>query len=114
MKIWFWIAMAEGVAIVVLLWLLLKKRLQPKDREIRKKVMGEGKIDFANTMMSAFHAQALYDQLKVKCHPDRFPQDGEKNAIALELFQQIAKNKNNYNKLLELKVLAEEKLNINL
>ena len=55
----------------------------------------------------------LYDELKVKCHPDRFPTDKEKNTIAENIFQEISKNKNNVKRLLELKEEASQKLNIN-
>ena len=109
--VWFWIAAAEFVILVSsAIFLYVRKRKQTVD--IKKKVMQEGNIDFSNTMMSAFHARELYDQLKVRCHPDRYPQDEEKNRLAVELFQQVVQNKNNYKKLLDLKKIAEEKLQI--
>lgn len=110
-KVWFWIAVAEfAILLSSAFFLITRKRKQTM--EIREKVMREGDIDFSNTMMSAFHAQALYDQLKVRCHPDRFPQDEAKNKLATELFQQVVQNKNNYRKLLELKATAEKELQI--
>ncbi len=110
-NVWFWIAIAE-FAILISSAIFLAVRKRKKTLDIKKKVMQEGDIDFSNTMMSAFHAQELYDQLKVRCHPDRFPQDDEKNKLAVNLFQQVVQNKNNYRKLLELKAKAEEKLHI--
>lgn len=70
-------------------------------------------IDFGNIIKSSFHTQPLYDELKVKCHPDRFPNDETKNKTADALFQEITKNKTNYKKLVELKERAKLELNIN-
>ncbi len=70
-------------------------------------------IDFNNIINSSFNSIKLYDELKVKCHPDRFPTDREKNIIAENLFQEISKNKTNVKRLLELKEEAIQKLNIN-
>ncbi len=61
---------------------------------------------------SSFNSQQLYDELKKKCHPDRFPNDNDKNSIAINLFQEISENKNNSKRLLELKEIAEQKLQI--
>lgn len=111
---WFWLSIAEALLIVILLVSRLKRKPKSQMDQIKSQVMSEGEIDFSNTMMSAFHSKDLYDKLKVKCHPDRFPQDDELNAIANSLFQQIVENKKNYKKLLELKDLAEKQLNINI
>ena len=70
------------------------------------------KVDFGNIINSSFHSNALYDEMKVKCHPDRFPTDKGKNQIAEDLFQAISKNKNNYKRLVELKSEARQKLGI--
>ena len=70
-------------------------------------------IDFNNIINSSFNSIKLYDELKVKCHPDRFPTDKEKNMLAENLFQEISKNKTNVKRLLELKEEAIQKLNIN-
>ena len=110
---WFWIAVAELLIIVVSIFYIRRIRKGYVSTDLKKKVMSEGPIDFNNTMMSAFHAQELYNELKVKYHPDRFPNDKQKNLIATALFQQIVENKNNYNKLIELKALAQEKLSSN-
>ena len=109
--VWFWVAVAEFIILLSsAIYFMAKRRKQTL--EIKQKVMKEGEIDFSNTMMSAFHAQTLYDQLKVRCHPDRFPQNEAKNKLATELFQKVVQNKNNYRKLLELKALAEKELHI--
>lgn len=111
-NIWFWIAIVEFLLIVASVVAINRKRKNVSKSELKKKVIAEGKIDFSNTMMSAFHSQKLYDQLKVKCHPDRFIQNPKLNAIATTLFQQIVENKNNYNKLLEIQEKASKQLNI--
>jgi len=50
-------------------------------------------IDFDNIINSSFNSLELYDKLKVKCHPDRFPKDKEINIIAENLFQEITRIK---------------------
>ncbi len=117
-NVWFWIAIAEFIAFVMTIIIILSSRHSKpsKKQMIRDKVMKEGDVDFGQTIKTAFDvkkAQALYDVLKKRCHPDVFSPDAEKVAIADDLFQEITKNKNNYKKLLELKEMAKEKLNIN-
>ena len=93
---WFWIALVELLFIVISAILYMRKKWEnnPK-RELKKRIKAEGAIDFDNTMMSAFHSQELYNELKGKYHPDRFPNDTEKNELATILFQQIVENKKN-------------------
>ena len=107
---WFWIAMVELLIIASTIIYIRKAKKGYATNDMKKKVMAEGTIDFNNTMMSAFHAKELYDELKVKYHPDRFPDNDEKNKLATALFQQIVQNKNNYRRLLEIKQIAQEKL----
>lgn len=68
---------------------------------------------FRTSSNSSFHATEIYNELKVKCHPDRFIGDVEKNATANRIFQEVTKNKMNYKRLQELKKEAEESLGIN-
>lgn len=70
-------------------------------------------IDFDNILKSSFNSIELYNELKVKCHPDRFAPDEAKSMVADSIFQEITKNKTNYKKLIELKEEAKQKLNIN-
>ncbi|PKP08882.1 MAG: molecular chaperone DnaJ [Bacteroidetes bacterium HGW-Bacteroidetes-4] len=107
---WMWIAILELVIIVLL---ILSRKKPDSKKELFKREAKQGDIDFGNIINSSFHVKPLYDELKVKCHPDRFPNDIEKNKIALAIFQEISKNKTNYKKLIELKELAKQKLNIN-
>lgn len=108
---WFLIAIIE---LVIILLLVFKEKLKSKDsaRQKFKKESLEQEIDFGNIINSSFNSKQLYDELKIKCHPDRFPNDAEKNKIADNLFQEITKNKNNIKYLLELKEEAKQKLNI--
>ena len=107
---WIWIAIIEFLLIVYLIFFRNKKESAHVKFKNEAKV---GDIDFENIINSSFHVKPLYDELIVKCHPDRFPDDIEKNKIALEIFQEISKSKTNYKKLIELKELAKQKLNIN-
>lgn len=109
-SLWMWIAIFE-LLIILYLVLFKKKEKQNSINQFKKEAMKES-IDFGNIITSSFHVKTLYDELKVKCHPDRFPNDDEKNRIALELFQDISKNKTNFKKLLEIKELAQNKLGV--
>lgn len=109
---WMWLAIAE---FGIIAFLFLKEKLKPKDtaRQRFKNESLKQDIDFNNIINSSFNSIQLYDELKVKCHPDQFPTDKEKNSIAENIFQEITKNKNNVKRLLELKEEAIQKLNIN-
>lgn len=109
---WLWIAIFEFVFI---LFLIIKQKKTTKDT-IRQKFKNESleqEIDFNNIINSSFNSKQLYDELKVKCHPDLFPTDKEKNLIAENLFQEITENQNNAKRLIELKEEIKQKLNIN-
>lgn len=108
---WEWIAIIEFCFII---FLLIKKTNKSKDavKQKFKKDSLEQEIDFKNIIDSSFNSKQLYDELKVKCHPDLFPTDKEKNLIAENLFQEITKNKNNTKRLIELKEEAIRKLSI--
>ena len=109
---WIWIAVTE---FMIILFLLIKRNTKVKEtaKSRFKNESLKGEIDFQNIIDSSFNSVKLYDELKVKCHPDRFPTDIVKNEIADNLFQEINKNKTNTKKLLELKEEAKQKLNIN-
>ena len=109
---WLWIAIIEFVLII---FLVIKQKIKPKDtikQKFKKESLKE-EIDFNNIINSSFNSKQLFDELKVKCHPDRFPTDKEKNLIADKLFQEITENQNNAKRLIELKEEAKQKLNIN-
>lgn len=111
-NVWMIVAIVELVIIVVLLTLR-----KPKDNrlsDIKKQVLAEGEIDFANLVNSSFNAEGLYKELLVKCHPDRFAPNSEMMAIANELSSKITKNKHDIKQLKALKEEARNKLNINI
>jgi hypothetical protein len=111
-NVWMWIAIAE---IGVILYLLFKNQLLAKNiisHNFKQDFLNQ-EVDFNNIINSSFNSSALYDMMKVKCHPDKFADDNEKYILAEEIFQEITKNKMNYKKLLILKDIAKKKLNIN-
>ena len=110
-NIWFWIALAEAIALLLLMNLKYKRK---NESGLDEQLIIDSKkfdVDMGNVLNSIYQSKALYDKLKIKCHPDRFT-DKELNITADQIFQEITKNKRNYSKLLELKNLAEEKLKI--
>lgn len=112
-NVWLWIAILE---FIIIIGLFLSKRFKRKSDhklQLKKEALSQD-VDFNNIIRSSFHSNELYDALKVKCHPDRFPTDLELNGVAEKLFQEISKNKTNYKRLEELKIEAKQKLNINL
>jgi len=109
---WMWLAIAE---FGIIAFLVIKEQLKSKitaKQQFKSESLKQD-IDFNNIINSSFNSIKLFDELKVKCHPDRFPTDKEKNIIAENLFQEISKNKTNVKRLLELKEEAIQKLNIN-
>ena len=100
---------------IIILFLLFRRYNTSKSSSIQKfrKDSLEQEIDFNNIINSSFNSKEIFDELKVKCHPDRFPTDKEKNIIADKLFQEITRNQNNLKRLIELKEEAKQKLNIN-
>ena len=68
------------------------------------------KHEMSNTINSMFNSQYLYDQLKVKCHPDRFPCDENKRKRAEYLFQELQKNRYNIEILKKIEVEIYELL----
>lgn len=111
-NIWMWVAIGE-FAIIVGYLIIKKMKRKPNAKQRFKEESLSQEVDFNNIINSSFHSTELYNILKVKCHPDRFPNNPELNAIADKLFQEINKNKTNVKKLEELKIEAQQKLNIN-
>ena len=109
---WIWISIAEFGIIALL---ILKEKVKTKEtaKQRFKNESLRQDIDFNNIINSSFNSIQLYDELKVKCHPDRFPTNKDKNEIADAIFQEITKNRTNIKRLIELKEEAIQKLNIN-
>lgn len=111
-NIWFWISIGEFAIIIFLFLLFIFKDKKSAKQDFKKEALNQD-IDFDNIINSSFNSTILYDELKVKCHPDRFSTKPDLNLIANNIFQEIAKNKTNIKRLNELKIEAQEKLNIN-
>lgn len=109
---WMLIAVIELFIIIVLLFKRKKETNKTKKQMIKEQVLSEEAIDFNNIINSSFNAKQVYDQLIRECHPDRFPNNPTKQQIALNLSQEVVKNKGNLNRLEELR--NEVKLQLNL
>jgi len=115
-SIWFWIALVQFLVILFLLLKLKKKQNNLKFGELSKSCLNnakKGEVDMANLMNSISGSKDLYKTLSRSCHPDRFINTDKHNSAEM-LFQEISKNKRDFNKLTELKQIAISELNINL
>lgn len=111
---WTIISALEFAVIMFLIFTALRRRVStPRMSAMKKNIILE-KVDFGNILDSAFHAEELYEQLKVKCHPDRFVGDERKNAAALEIFQQLVKNRHDIKALERIRQRAEDELDVNI
>lgn len=108
---WMVIAIVEFVIIIALLF--FKNKADDKKTLLKKRVLNEGEIDFANIIDSSFNAAQLYRTLLIKCHPDNFEPDKEKVAIADDISLRLAQYKKDVKMLNEIKKEAIDKLNIN-
>lgn len=108
---WAYVALAEFIVLLIIVLINIKPKTKSINSQIKKKALSDS-VDFGNIVNSAFHSTELYDRLKIKCHPDRFPNDPQKSALALELFQLISKNRNNLKELETIKKRAEKELEI--
>lgn len=112
---WFWLSIVEFIVIIFLLIRLKKKKTElafsdlPKDK---MKTAKSSNIDMDNLMNSINGSRDLYKELSKACHPDKFV-NTEKQKIAEDIFQDISKDKRNFEKLLALKERAKNELNIN-
>ena len=110
---WTVISALEFAVIMFLIFMALRRREPtPRMAAMKKNIISE-KVDFGNILDSAFHAEELYEQLKVKCHPDRFIGDERKNAAALEIFQQLGQYRHDIKALDRIRQRAEDELDIN-
>lgn len=112
---WLYVSTIELLIIVVLFILLLKKNQnKPDDFFVGESVKGykDAELDLGNMFNSMFNASKLHDSLKKKIHPDRFPNDPEKIAIANELTAQLNESQNNIAKMKEIQSIAIDKLGI--
>lgn len=113
-SIWFWISIIELIIIIYLLIKISKKKDNLAFSDISKEKLKEAQktnVDMENLMNSINGSKELYKELSRLCHPDKFV-NTDKQLIADKIFQEISKNKRNYNKLIELKQTAINDLNI--
>ena len=68
----------------------------------KNKALRESDSEMDNVIDSMFNSKPLYDELKVKCHPDLF-MDEEKKGKAQSLFQKLQKSKHNILAMNDLK-----------
>ena len=109
---WTVISALEFAVILLLTFMALRRREPtPRMAAMKKNIISE-KVDFGNILHSAFHAEELYDQLKVKCHPDRFIGDERKNAAALGIFQKLGQYRHDIKALERIRQRAEDELDV--
>lgn len=106
-NLWLWVAIIEAAIIVALLLVIAYKK--STFHKLKAEILSE-QPDFNNLFDSVFNAERLYKELSRICHPDRFAPDKQKMEIANELFQRVAKNRNNIKMLQELKNEITQKL----
>ena len=98
-------------SIILLIPLLGKSILKCREkRKLRKRVFEDRTEDFESTARnianSISKSKALYKELIIKIHPDKFL-DKETKLIATELSSRITKSKRNFDELVKLKTEVE-------
>jgi hypothetical protein len=115
-SIWFWLALIQFIIIVILLKKITKNSQGLAFHDAQQKEVFKAKnasVDMDNVMSSINGSRDLYKQLSRSCHPDKFVNTPMQEK-AENIFQEISKNKRNYNALLELKKRAVNELNISI
>lgn len=113
-NIFFWLSIIELIIIIVLLLMIRRRREHLPFSYLNKENIKESKeatIDFGNVMNSINRSGELYKELSRKCHPDRFV-DSSLQKLAEEIFQEVSKNKRDFEKLSALKERAINELNL--
>lgn len=107
------VGILEFLIILYLIFKKNKKVLELSDTE-KEEIGGskEIKIDMEDLLNNIHKSKALYKELIVKCHPDKFIND-PRQKIADEISQEITKNEKNFKNLNSLKDRAIKELNIN-
>ena len=83
-----------------------------KEQQLKQRILKDtARVDFSSVTHDWEKAKLLFDAMKGRCHPDLFGDDLKDEAT--EIFQLLMQNKYNYEQLLEIKKLANEKLHIN-
>ena len=94
---WLGVLIFSVFAGLVIIYILNRRKSATGLEALKRK-----NIDMENVMLDIHRSRELYNELKVKCHPDRFI-GLEKMQQAEKIFQELSDNKHNYVKLLELK-----------
>ena len=113
--IWFWVSLLEAFIIIALIIRRRKNSKKLAFADISKEKIKNAQnqnIDMTDVINSINKSQVLYKELSKRCHPDLYL-DEERKAMAENIFKEISKHKRNYQKLLELKIVAIKDLNIN-
>jgi hypothetical protein len=114
LNIWFWLSIIELIIIIILFLKLRRGKENLTFADLNKENLKKSKeatIDFGNVMNSINGSGELYKELSRKCHPDRFV-DSPLQKLAEEIFQEISKNKRDFEKLSALKERAINELNL--
>ena len=114
--IWFWVSLLEAFIIIALIIRRRKNSKKLAFADISKEKIKNAQnqnIDMTDVINSINKSQVLYKELSKRCHPDLYLDD-EKKKIAESIFKDISKYKRNYQKLLELRIVAIKDLNINI
>lgn len=114
-SIWIWFAIIELLIILFLIFKLKRVNNNLAFNEVTKKDIKKSQkmdIDMDNLMNSINGSRDLYKTLSKKCHPDRFVNTAKQD-LAEKIFQEISRNKRDFEKLNKLKLRAEKELNIN-
>ena len=111
---WFWLFLIEFLIIILLLIKINRNKSSLTFSDLNKETIRKAKdqnINMDNLMDSINSSTDLYKELSSKCHPDRFV-NSDKQLLAEKIFQEISKDKRNYEKLCVLKERAITELNI--
>ena len=112
-EIWLYTATVEFLLICLLAMYILvirkKAKLSKFEKDIRKAKSAE--VNMNDLMLSINKSKELYKELSLKCHPDKHI-NNELHGEIEDLFQEITKNKRNFQELIRLKGIAMDKFGI--
>jgi hypothetical protein len=112
---WLIVSCIELFVILILVIIIIKKKkVKTEDFIVSDdiKQYKDTEVDLSNMFDSMFNSSRLHTILKKKIHPDRFPNDPEKIALANELTAKLNEAQNNIAKMKEIQNIAIEKLGI--
>lgn len=90
---------------------LYLSRILPRRMEYRRRVLDDtATTDFSSLTHNWSQTIRLFDELKKKCHPDKFSDD--LSTEATRIFQNVMQNKYNFTKLQQIKEEAIRVLGI--